>query len=84
MEIYIITKLVDDGDGAVNHIIAVEKTLNDAKNKLNEDVEELLKHYGLDKEYVDYYDDNSVVVSNTDAEMKNYIYASYGIKTWNI
>ena len=83
MEIYIITKLVDDGDGAINSILGVEKDITSARVILNNDVEELLQEYNLDKEYVDTYGDN-IVVSHTDGEMSNYIYASYDIEIWNI
>lgn len=85
MEIYIATKLEDYGDGATNSVIAVEKSLDAANNSINEDIEKLFEDYDvLNKECVDYYDDNSVEVSYTDGEMKDYVYVSYKITTWNL
>ena len=85
MEIYIVTKLEDYGDGATNSVIAVEKSLNAANNSINEDIEELFEDYEvLNKECVDYYDDNNVVVSHTDGEMKDCVYVSYNNTTWNL
>ena len=84
MEIYIVTKLGDNGDGALNSIIAVEKSFNVAQKKMKEDVKELLEEYDLNEENVAYYGDKEVEVSNIEGDINDYIYASYNIEIWNV
>jgi 3-deoxy-D-manno-octulosonate 8-phosphate phosphatase KdsC-like HAD superfamily phosphatase len=84
MKIYIVTKLDDNGDGATNSIIAVEKSFNVAQKKMKEDVKELLEEYDLNEENVAYYGDKEVEISNFDEDVNNYVYASYEIEIWDV
>lgn len=83
MEIYIVTKMWDNGDGCENSVIAVETDLSAARVKLESDLEELVGDYDVPKENIYRMENDRVEVINTDNAFPcDYVTATYEITYW--